>query len=139
MDTGKKDPLLLCNELILEKIETLLLSQIGETVTLKGEIVTGENVEIIDSNIQGPVVIGSGVRIERSDIGPYVSIGDDCKIEDSSVERSVLMEKSYVSGVTQLTKSVLGREVEIDGTETEFQESTSVMLGDGTKVNLKNG
>lgn len=139
IDTGKKDPLLLCNELILEKIETLLLSQIGETVTLKGEIVTGENVEIIDSNIQGPVVIGSGVRIERSCIGPYVSIGDDCKIEDSSVERSVLMEKSYVSGVTQLTKSVLGREVEIDGTETEFQESTSVMLGDGTKVNLKNG
>ena len=139
IDTGKKDPLLLCNELILGKIETLLLSQIGETVTLKGEIVAGENVEIIDSNIQGPVVIGSGVKIERSNIGPYVSIGDECKIEDSSVERSVLMEKSYVSGVTQLTKSVLGREVEIDGKETEFQESTSVMLGDRTKVNLKNG
>ena len=139
IDTGKKDPLLLCNELILEKIETLLLSQIGETVTLKGEIVAGENVEITDSNIQGPVVIGSGVKIERSDIGPYVSIGDECKIEDSSVERSVLMEKSYVSGVTQLTKSVLGREVEIDGKETEFQELTSVMLGDRTKVNLKNG
>ncbi len=139
IDTGKKDPLLLCNELILGKIETLLLSQIDETVTLKGEIVAGENVEIIDSNIQGPVVIGSGVRIERSDIGPYVSIGDDCKIKDSSVESSVLMEKSYVSGVTHLTKSVLGREVEIDGKETEFQESTSVMLGDRTKVNLKNG
>ena len=139
IDTGKKDPLLLCNELILGKIETLLLSQIDETVTLKGEIVAGENVEIIDSNIQGPVVIGSGVRIERSDIGPYVSIGDDCKIENSSVESSVLMEKSYVSGVTHLTKSVLGREVEIDGKETEFQESTSVMLGDRTKVNLKNG
>ena len=139
IDTGKKDPLLLCNELILGKIETLLLSQIDETVTLKGEIVAGENVEIIDSNIQGPVVIGSGVRIERSDIGPYVSIGEDCKIEDSSVESSVLMEKSYVSGVTHLTKSVLGREVEIDGKETEFQESTSVMLGDRTKVNLKNG
>jgi len=139
IDTGKKDPLLLCNELILGKIETLILSQIDETVTLKGEIVAGENVEIIDSNIQGPVVIGSGVRIERSDIGPYVSIGDDCKIEDSSVESSVLMEKSYVSGVTHLTKSVLGREVEIDGKETEFQESTSVMLGDRTKVNLKNG
>jgi len=139
IDTGKKDPLLLCNELILEKIETLLLSQIGETVTLKGEIVSGENVEIIDSNIQGPVVIGSGVRIERSDIGPYVSIGDECKIEDSSVERSVLMEKSYVSGVTQLTKSVLGREVEINGKESGSQEPTSVMLGDRTKVNLKNG
>ena len=139
IDTGKKDPLLLCNELVLDKVETLFLSQIGETVTLKGKIVTGENVEIIDSNIQGPVVIGSGVRIERSDIGPYVSIGDDCKIEDSSVESSVLMEKSYVSGVTHLTKSVLGREVEIDGKETEFQESTSVMLGDRTKVNLKNG
>ena len=139
IDTGKKDPLLLCNELILGKIETLLLSQIDETVTLKGEIVAGENVEIIDSNIQGPVVIGSGVRIERSDIGPYVSIGDDCKIEDSSVESSVLMEKSYVSGVTHLTKSVLGREVEINGKESEFQEPTSVMLGDRTKVNLKNG
>jgi len=139
IDAGKKDPLLLCNELILEKIETLHLSQIGETVTLKGEVVSGENVEIIDSNIQGPVVIGSGVRIERSDIGPYVSIGDECKIEDSSVERSVLMEKSYVSGVTQLTKSVLGREVEINGKESGSQEPTSVMLGDRTKVNLKNG
>ena len=139
IDTGKKDPLLLCNELILEKIESLFLSQTGETVTLNGEIVVGENVEIIDSNIQGPVVIGSGVKIERSDIGPYVSIGDECKIEDSSVERSVLMEKSYISGVTQLTKSVLGRKVEIDGKESEVQGSTSLMLGDGTKVNLKNG
>ena len=139
IDAGKKDPLLLCNELILEKIESLFLSQIGETVTLKGEIVVGENVEIIDSNIQGPIVIGSGVRIERSDIGPYVSIGDECKIEDSSVERSVIMGKSHLSGVTQLTKSVLGREVEIDGKESEVQEPTSLMLGDGTKVNLKNG
>ena len=139
IDAGKKDPLLLCNELILEKIESLFLSQIGETVTLKGEIVVGENVEIIDSNIQGPIVIGSGVRIERSDIGPYVSIGDECKIEDSSVERSVIMEKSHLSGVTQLTKSVLGREVEIDGKESEVQEPTSLMLGDGTKVNLKTG
>ncbi|HAQ04086.1 MAG TPA: hypothetical protein DCQ88_04655 [Acidimicrobiaceae bacterium] len=102
-------------------------------------MVVGENVEIIDSNIQGPVVIGSGVKIERSDIGPYVSIGDECKIEDSSVERSVLMEKSYISGVTQLTKSVLGRKVEIDGKESEVQGSTSLMLGDETKVNLKNG
>ena len=74
IDTGKKDPLLLCNELILEKIESLFLSEIGETVTLNGKIVVGQNVEIIDSNIQGPIVIGSGVRIERSDIGPYVSI-----------------------------------------------------------------
>ena len=139
IDTGKKDPLLLCNELILEKIESLFLSEIGETVTLNGKIVVGENVEIIDSNIQGPIVIGSGVRIERSDIGPYVSIGDECKIEDSSVERSVLMEKSYLSGVTQLTKSVLGRKVEIDGKESEVQDPTSLMLGDGTKVNLKNG
>ena len=139
IDTGKKDPLLLCNELILEKIESLFLSEIGETVTLNGKIVVGQNVEIIDSNIQGPIVIGSGVRIERSDIGPYVSIGDECKIEDSSVERSVLMEKSYLSGVTQLTKSVLGRKVEIDGKESEVQDPTSLMLGDGTKVNLKNG
>ena len=139
IDTGKKDPLLLCNELILEKIESLFLSEIGETVTLNGKIVVGQNVEIIDSNIQGPIVIGSGVRIERSDIGPYVSIGDECKIEDSSVERSVLMEKTYLSGVTQLTKSVLGRKVEIAGKESEVQAPTSLMLADGTKVNLKNG
>jgi glucose-1-phosphate thymidylyltransferase len=139
IDTGKKDPLLLCNELVLDKVETLFLSQIGETVTLKGKIVTGENVEIIDSNIQGPVVIGSGVRIERSNIGPYVSIGDGCKIENSSVDRSVLMKKSYVSGVTQLTKSVLGREVEIDGRASDLQEPTSVMLGDKTKVDLNDG
>ena len=55
------------------------------------------------------------------------------------MERSVIMEKSHLSGVPQLTKSVLGREVEIDGKESEVQEPTSLMLGDGTKVNLKNG
>ena len=55
------------------------------------------------------------------------------------MERSVLMEKTYLSGVTQLTKSVLGRKVEIDGKESEVQGSTSLMLGDETKVNLKNG
>ena len=48
-------------------------------------------------------------------------------------------EKTYLSGVTQLTKSVLGRKVEIDGKESEVQDPTSLMLGDGTKVNLKNG
>ena len=138
IDTGKKDPLLICNELVLDQIETFHLSQISETVTLKGDVVTGENVEIIDSKIQGPVVIGSGVKIEKSTIGPYVSIGDDCKIEYSSVERSVLMEKSLVSGVTQLTKSVLGREVQIKGKPTDSQEPTSVMLGDRTKVELEN-
>ena len=55
------------------------------------------------------------------------------------MERSVLMEKTYLSGVTQLTKSVLGRKVEIDGKESEVQDPTSLMLADGTKVNLKNG
>ena len=95
--------------------------------------------EIIDSNIQGPAIIGSGVRIERSNIGPYVSVGDGCKIDNSTVERSVLMEGSFVSGVMKLTKSVLGREVEINGEKSDQQKPTSIMLGDKTKMDLSNG
>ena len=139
IDTGKKDPLLLCNELVLDEIKTQFSSQIDRTVTLNGEIAIGENVEIIDSNIQGPVIIGSGVRIERSNIGPYVSVGDGCKIDNSTVERSVLMERSFVSGVMKLTKSVLGREVEINGEKSDQQKPTSIMLGDKTKMDLSNG
>ena len=136
IDTGKKDPLLLCNELVLEEIESVCEGSVDEFSDLQGKIKIDNGAKIVDSVIKGPVVIGVGVLIEKSTIGPYVSIAQNSQIISSSIDRTVLMDQSCVTGVSKLTKSVLGKKTEIHGDATVLQEEISVMLGDNELLNL---
>lgn len=123
IDTGKKDPLLECNRLVLDRLG-------GDGVVIDGDA------EVVDSTLVGPVVVAAGARISGSTVGPYVAVGARCAIEGSTVEHSVLMDGAVVSDLDRLTGSVLGRSAEVTGSPGD-QVDLSVLLGDHSVVDAR--
>jgi glucose-1-phosphate thymidylyltransferase len=123
IDTGKKDPLLECNRLVLDRLG-------GDCVVVDGDA------EVVDSTLVGPVVVAAGARVSGSTVGPYVAVGARCVIEGSTVEHSVLMDGAVVSDLDRLTGSVLGREAEVTGSPGD-QVDLSVLLGDHSVVDAR--
>jgi glucose-1-phosphate thymidylyltransferase len=125
IDTGKKDPLLACNRLVMDRLD-------GD------QVVVDDGAEVVDSILVGPVVVATGSRIVGSTVGPYVAVGGDCNIERSTVEHSVLMEGASVVDLDCLTASVLGREAEVTGIPGETV-GLSLLLGDHSVVDVSSG
>jgi glucose-1-phosphate thymidylyltransferase len=123
IDTGKKDPLLECNRLVLDRLG-------GDRV------VVDVDAEVVDSTLVGPVVVAAGARISGSTVGPYVAVGARCAIEGSTVEHSVLMDGAVVSDLDRLTGSVLGRSAEVTGSPGD-RVDLSVLLGDHSVVDAR--
>ena len=123
LDTGKKDPLLECNRLVLDRLG-------GDGVVVDGDA------EVVDSTLVGPVVVAAGARISGSTVGPYVAVGARCAIESSTVEHSVLMDGAVVSDLNRLTGSVLGRSAEVTGSRGD-RVDLSVLLGDHSVVDAR--
>ena len=126
IDTGKKDPLLACNRLVLERLA-------GDGVEVDDEA------EVVDSTLVGPVVVAAGARIVDSTVGPSVAVGSGCRIEGSTVDDSVLMDGSAVIGHRRVTASVLGREALVNGTGGGPVTDLSVLLGDHSVVDVAGG
>jgi len=125
IDTGKKDPLLACNRLVLDRLD-------GD------QVVVDDGAEVVGSTLVGPVVVAAGARILDSTVGPYVAVGEDCRIRYSTVDDSVLMTGAGVTGLDRLTASVLGREAEVTGAPGE-QVVLSLLLGDHSVVDVASG
>ena len=136
IDTGKKDSLLRCNELVLDTVLPSVEGTVDGQSTLGGPVRVDRGAEVVDSTLVGPLLVGSGARISGSTVGPYVSVGVDCRISRSTVERSVLMEGSRVVDVGLLTSSVLGRQAVVDGGEHSGDQPVSVLLGDHSVVDV---
>ena len=136
IDTGKKDPLLRCNELVLDTVLPLVDGTVEGQSSLVGPVRVDKGAVVVDSRLVGPLIVGSGARVSASTVGPYVSVGANCRISRSTVERSVLMEDSRVDDVGLLTSSVLGREATVDGGEGFGDQPVSVLLGDHSVVNV---
>ena len=134
IDTGKKDPLLRCNELVLDTVLPLVDGTVDGQSSLDGPVRVERGAVVVDSTLVGPLIVGSGARVSASTVGPYVSVGANCRISRSTVERSVLMEDSRVDDVGLLTSSVLGREATVDGGEGIDAQPVSVLLGDHSVV-----
>ena len=136
IDTGKKDPLLRCNELVLDTVLPSVEGTVDGQSTLGGPVRVDRGAEVVDSTLVGPLLVGPGARISGSTVGPYVSVGADCRISRSTVERSVLMEGSRVADVGLLTSSVLGRQAAVDGGDDSGDQPVSVLLGDHSVVHV---
>ena len=132
IDTGKKDPLLACNRLVLARMA-------GDGVVID------EGAEVVDSTLVGPVVVAAGARIMDSTVGPSVAVGAGCRIEGSTVVDSVLMEGSAVLGHRRVVASVLGREAQVQGAQVSdgpvdgAGADLSVLLGDHSVVDVAGG
>ncbi|MFM7271395.1 MAG: glucose-1-phosphate thymidylyltransferase [Actinomycetes bacterium] len=135
IDTGKKDPLLECNRLVLEILEPRQLGSVDEASEIEGRVVIEEGAEIVNSRIRGPVVIGSGTRVVDSYIGPFSSVASGCEIIDSELDHSVVLESARIVGIHRLTDSLIGRDVEVVRSERR-PRALRLMLGDDSKVEL---
>jgi glucose-1-phosphate thymidylyltransferase len=135
LDTGKKDPLLEANRILLERIEPRVEGDVDEASTVEGRVVLEAGAELIRSRVRGPAVIGAGTRITDSFIGPFTAIGPSCEVSGSEVEHSVVMEGSRIVDAGRIVDSLLGKEVEVVRTRGR-QGATSLTLGDHSQVDL---
>ncbi len=135
IDTGKKDPLLESNRLVLETLIPRIDGVVDAASRIEGRVVVEAGAEIIGSTVRGPAIIGERTRLVNSYIGPFTSIAADCEILDSEVEHSVLLDNSRVVSVTRLTDSLIGKHVEVLRSG-ETPRATRLMLGDHSRVEL---
>jgi glucose-1-phosphate thymidylyltransferase len=135
IDTGKKDPLLQCNRLVLETLEPRVHGSVDGTSAIEGRVVIEEGAQIINSRVLGPAIIGERSRIVNSYVGPFSSIAADCEIVDAELEHSVVLQRSSIVDVPRLTDSLIGREVEVSRSDRR-PRALRLMLGDNSVVEL---
>jgi len=135
IDTGKKDPLLECNRLVLEVLEPRNDGSVDLASQIEGRVVVMKGAKIVNSRVRGPVVIGCDTVVENSYIGPYTSVGNKCHIAHSEVDHSVLLDGCVVNDVHKLTDALLGRNVEVVRSQRR-PRALRLMLGDDSKVEL---
>jgi glucose-1-phosphate thymidylyltransferase len=136
IDTGKKDPLLHCNRLVLDQIEPRIDGDLDETSRVEGRVVIEAGARLERSVVRGPAIIGAGATLVDTYVGPYTSIGDRCELRDAEIEHSVLLEDSRIVGVHRIHDSLLGREVEVVRSG-ERPKATRLMLGDHSRADLE--
>ncbi len=129
IDTGKKDPLLHCNRLILEALVPRCDGKVDERSRVDGRVVVEDGAVLVNSTVRGPAIIGSRTRLVDTYVGPFTSIAADCEIIDSEIEHSVVLEQSRIIGVHRIQDSLLGREVEVVRSGLR-PRATRLMLGD---------
>jgi glucose-1-phosphate thymidylyltransferase len=135
IDTGKKDPLLQCNRLVLETLEPRLEGTIDAASSIEGRVVIEAGAEVTNSRILGPAIIGAGAKVTNSYVGPFSSIAPECEIVDSELEHSVVLMRSRIVDVPRLTDSLIGRDVEVTRSERR-PRALRLMLGDHSVVEL---
>jgi glucose-1-phosphate thymidylyltransferase len=135
LDTGKKDPLLESNRLILELLDRRIDGAVDDASRVEGRVVIEVGAEIVNSTVRGPAIIGAGTRIVDSYVGPFTSIAAGCAVTDSEIEHSVVLERSTVTSVPRIIDSLIGRDVEIECSG-ESPRATRLMVGDHSKVDI---
>jgi glucose-1-phosphate thymidylyltransferase len=136
IDTGKKDPLLDCNRLILETIAPRIDGTVDAASRVDGRVVIEAGAVLERSTVRGPAIIGANTRLTDTYVGPFTSIANDCEIVDAEIEHSVVLERSRIIGVHRIQDSLLGRDVEVVRSHLRPQASR-LMLGDHSRIELE--
>ena len=133
IDTGKKDPLLACNRLVLDTVARRVDGAVDDASRVEGRVVVTEGAKIVNSTVRGPAVIGADTRIENTFIGPYTSIGADCVIADAELDHSVVLDGSHLVGVSRITDSLIGQQVRVVRSA-DRRPVARLLLGDHCQV-----
>jgi glucose-1-phosphate thymidylyltransferase len=136
IDTGKKDPLLHCNRLVLDMIVPRVDGHVDANSRVEGRVVIEAGARLEASVVRGPAIIGAGTRLVDTYVGPYTAIGADCELNDAEIEHSVVLERSRIIGVHHIHDSLLGREVEVVRSG-ERPKATRLLLGDHSRADLE--
>lgn len=135
IDTGKKDPLLECNRLVLDVLEPRNDGTIDATSRVEGKVVIEPGAVIENSTLRGPLIIGPGAHIENSYIGPFSSVAGDCHIVDSELDHSVVLSGSRIVGMARIVDSLIGRNTLVQRSGRRPQ-ATRLMVGDDSTVEV---
>lgn len=134
-DTGKPEDILHANRLIIDDIES---GNQGEVIDseIKGRVQIGKNT-IVEKNstVKGPVILGENCRISNSYIGPYTSIGNNCEITGTEIEDSVILDGAKIMNGGRIIDSLIGRGVKIFKND-RLPEGRSFVIGDNSEVSL---
>ncbi|MBI3256476.1 MAG: glucose-1-phosphate thymidylyltransferase [Actinobacteria bacterium] len=136
IDTGKLEPLLEGNRLILETIEPSVAGSVDAESRLDGRVVIEEGAEIVNSTVRGPAIIGPRTRLVNSYVGPFTSIAGDCELVDSEIEHSIVLDHSTITNISRLQDSLIGREARVIRSGIR-PHGTRLMLGDHSRVDLE--
>ncbi|MEA3215495.1 MAG: glucose-phosphate thymidylyltransferase [Acidimicrobiia bacterium] len=136
LDTGKKDPLLECNRLVLDTLERRVDGEVDERSLVEGRVVVEPGARLVNSRVRGPAIIGAGTTLVDSYVGPYSSISRGCTIEQSELDHSVVLEMCRLRGIPRLTDSLLGRSTVVERSG-HMPKATRLMLGDHSIVELE--
>ena len=135
-DTGQPSDLLDANRLVLDNIKEKNDGSVDNLTTISGEVIIGNNSQIINSKINGPAIIDNDTVIKDSFIGPYTAIGTNCKITSSKVEYSIVMEGCVLDCVdSNIKSSLLGKNVKIIGSNNKNSQSR-FLLGEQSYIKL---
>lgn len=134
-DTGKLEPLLEGNRLVLDMLEPSNAGSVDDSSVLEGMVVIEKGAQVVNSTLRGPVIIGEGSRVVDSTVGPYTSIYFGCTITDSTIENSVILEQSRITGIRPIADSLVGKEVEVRRSQ-RTPHATRLMIGDHSVVEL---
>ncbi len=136
IDTGKKDPLLECNRLVLETLVPRNDGKVDGASRVDGRVVIEEGAELINSTVRGPAIIGRNTKVVDTYVGPFTSIAADCAVTDAEIEHSVVLERCRIEGVRRLQDSLLGRDTEVVRSDLR-PKASRLMLGDHSRVELE--
>lgn len=136
LDTGKKDPLLECNRLVLDTIEPQIDGDVDDASDVEGRVRIEAGAKVVNSTVRGPAVIGANTVVTDSYIGPYSSVAADCEVTNAELDHSVILSGSSIRNVARLTDSLIGSHVEVDRS-THVPAGLRLMLGDHSKVDLE--
>ena len=136
IDTGKLNPLLEANRLVLETIEPDVRGTVDADSILEGRVVVEEGAEIVGSTVRGPAIIGEGTRVVDSYIGPFSSVYHHCEIVGSELSNTVVLEHSRIVDVPRLDASLIGRDVAVTRTASR-PRALRLMVGDNSTIDLE--
>ncbi len=135
IDTGKKDPLLECNRLVLDTLARKVDGAVDTASKVEGRVVLAEGAKLINSTVRGPVAIGADACIQDSFVGPYTSIGERCVISDTELDHSVVLEGCRIEGISRITDSLIGQHVHVERSAGQ-RGASRLMLGDHSHLEL---
>ncbi len=135
IDTGKPTDMLEANSHVLME----LTPQIAPDALVQGSQVDARvsveaGAKIINSVVRGPTIIGENTVIENSYVGPFTSIYHHVRVVNAEIERSIVLEHSSISDLSQrIQDSLIGRLVKIQPA-TEKPRTLKMNLGDNSTL-----
>lgn len=135
IDTGKLDPLLEGNRLVLATLDPAVDGFVDDASVLLGRVVIQPGARIVNSVVRGPAIIGCDTVVENSYVGPYTSIYHDCHLVDCEIEHSIVLADSTIDGVRHVMDSLIGKQVRL-ARSTRKPLANRVMLGDHSVVEI---